>query len=809
MQKATLVVALLGFICTPIGSVKAQNSELLSQAGFGYSVDVTGSQIIVGEPLNQRFPGIVYVFERQGPDWSLSSKLQASDASVGDHFGTSLASGDHLLFVGSTGAEDLSGGIYVFSENADRRWAERAVIRPDSVEPGDAFGQVLTYSNGRLFASLVPTDGDPEVFVYEMGSQPGEWRKSSVIHPDSAETSRDFGAALASNGEMLLVGSPHDGGGVVHIYTRGADGAWTHSNVLSGSTQRMNVHGMKSSDKSGSSEAFGSRLLLTPDRLYVTAPNADRFTGKVYSFVREKDGSFQRGPNLTPFDAQSGHAFARDVVLTGNEVVVSALTPGQSSGAIYSMRMSDSGNEVLSARKFVEPRALRFTFYGEVMDSDQDLLAVTAYQDVFEAGAVYVYQRDEKTGDWSTGTKLMAPSLNAYTSVTGGKVKCEDGSADGFGCDHVDIVSFLTDEDLGMERGMRTNDLWGWTDAKTGKEYALLGRNDGTSFVDLGDPENPVDLGFLPRTAGSPPSIWRDIKVYKDHAFIVADGAGAHGIQIFDLTQLRHVKNPPVLFKETAHYDGIASAHNIVINQETGFAYTVGNSMGGKTCGGGSHMIDIKDPTHPKFVGCFAHEGTGRARTGYTHDAQCVTYKGPDERYHGHEICFAANETAISIADVTDKDNPVALARGDYPNPGYTHQGWLSEDHRYFFLDDELDELNGTTDGTRTLIWDVAELDDPVLVNEYVSANRATDHNLYIKGHYMYQSNYVSGLRVVDVSNVEAPVEVAHFDTVPWGEDKPGFGGSWSNYPFFKSGVIIVSSGEEGLFVLKRSQVDS
>ena len=178
--------------------------------------------------------------------------------------------------------------------------------------------------------------------------------------------------------------------------------------------------------------------------------------------------------------------------------------------------------------------------------------------------------------------------------------------------------------------------------------------------------------------------------MYNNYAFIVADGAGAHGVQIFDLTQLRDVQNRPAEFEESAHYDGIFSAHNIVINEQTGFAYTVGNRSGGETCAGGSHMINIQDPLNPVFAGCFAHVDTGRQGTGYTHDGQCVTYAGPDERYTGQEICFGANETAVSIADVTDKDDPVAIASGTYPNPGYTHQGWLSDDHRYFFVNDEL-----------------------------------------------------------------------------------------------------------------------
>ena len=351
---------------------------------------------------------------------------------------------------------------------------------------------------------------------------------------------------------------------------------------------------------------------------------------------------------------------------------------------------------------------------------------------------------------------------------------------------------------------MRTNDVWGWTDAMTGKEYALVGMSNAASFVDISDPLNPIYLGKLPLHEGARPSTWRDIKVYKDHAFIVSDGSGRHGMQVFDLTQLRDVRDAPVVFEETAHYDGIASAHNIVINEETGYAYSVGSSGGGETCGGGLHMINIEDPKNPQFAGCFADPGTGRRNTGYSHDAQCVTYRGPDREHQGKEICLGANETALSIADVTDKMNPVALSSASYPNVGYTHQGWLTEDHRYFYMNDELDELARTFVGTRTLIWDVTDLDDPILAREYLSENPASDHNLYIRGDYMYQSNYNSGFRIFNIADPENPVPVGFLDTVPYGEDGPAMGGSWSNYPFFPSGVIIVTSGNEGLFLVKR-----
>ena len=378
---------------------------------------------------------------------------------------------------------------------------------------------------------------------------------------------------------------------------------------------------------------------------------------------------------------------------------------------------------------------------------------------------------------------------------------CRDGAAGDFTCDRVDLVSKLSILQIDADF---VSDIWGWTDPMTGTEWALVGHSSGTSFVNLRDPLNPVYTGILPLTPEASTSTWRDIKVYNNHAFVVADGAGPHGMQVFDLTQLRGVTSPPQTFQPTTTYSEINSAHNIVINEETGFAYSVGGSSGGETCGGGLHMINIQVPTNPVFVGCFADPETGYRSTGYTHDAMCIVYRGPDSEHHGNEVCFGSNETALSIADVTDKENPVALSRTGYPSAGYSHQGWIDAAHEYFYMNDELDELQGQPN-TRTLVWDVKDLDDPIVVKEYHAATQASDHNLYVLGDFMYQSNYKVGLRIVDISDRESPQEVGFFDTEPNGSDLAGFDGSWSNYPFFKSGVIPVTSMGGGVMFVKRS----
>ena len=362
---------------------------------------------------------------------------------------------------------------------------------------------------------------------------------------------------------------------------------------------------------------------------------------------------------------------------------------------------------------------------------------------------------------------------------------CENGMADIYLCDRVDLLSFLPLADIGGGSG---NDVWGWEDPVTGKEYAIMGRSNGTAFVDISDPTSPLYVGNLPSHTGS--SSWRDIKVYQDHAFIVSDRNGSHGLQVFHLEELRNVVNPPQTFTETGHYAGFGSAHNIAVNESSGFGYVVGGD-----CSGGLHMVDLAVPDAPAFAGCFSADG-------YTHDAQCVSYGGPDPDHQGKEICFNSNEDTLTIVDVTEKSNPVQLSRSGYTGSSYTHQGWLTEDHRYFLLDDELDE-SSRGHNTKTYIWDVRDLDAPVVIGEHVGTVPSIDHNQYVHQGFLYQANYRSGLRILSLDDVVNGnlTELAYFDIYP-ANDTPSFNGAWSVFPYFDSGVVAVSGIEQGLFVL-------
>jgi choice-of-anchor B domain-containing protein len=376
---------------------------------------------------------------------------------------------------------------------------------------------------------------------------------------------------------------------------------------------------------------------------------------------------------------------------------------------------------------------------------------------------------------------------NEQPLVAMSSTPCVGGMAGTFPCHNIDMASFLPLSDIG---GGTVNDVWGWTDPQTGKEYAIVGRSSGTAFVDLSNPEHPIYLGNLP--THSIDSIWRGMKVYSNYAFIISE-ADNHGMQVFDLTRLRNVTAPPVTFTENAHYNGFLRAHTLAINEETGFAYAAGSK---DTCQGGLHMVDIRNPIAPVFAGCVNQDG-------YTHETQCVTYHGPDAAYQGHEVCFSSNEDTLTIVDVTNKSAPVQLSRTTYVGVGYTHQGWLTEDHANFLLDDELDERNTGVNST-TYIWNIADLDAPAVTGVYRGPSTSIDHNLYIRGNRAYQSNYRSGLRILDISNINAASlnELAFFDVYPI-NDAAEFNGAWSNYPFFASGIVIVGGIEQGLFVLR------
>jgi len=400
---------------------------------------------------------------------------------------------------------------------------------------------------------------------------------------------------------------------------------------------------------------------------------------------------------------------------------------------------------------------------------------------------------------------------------------CVGGFAAGvYPCRNIDLLEFMPHSTFGTASGnsVKTNSLWGWTDPLTGHEWVLLGLNNGTAFIDISNPEAPYYAGRLPTHSGTS-NTWRDMRVYQNYAYIVSEQVG-HGMQIFDLTQLRSAIGAPDVYTETAHYNRVSNTHTISINEQTGYAYLVGttgtnNNPNVLTCGGNMHIVSLANPISPQFVGCY-NDG------GYIHENQCFVYAGPDldcdpvaagnQSCAGREVCLASRGTAhnLDIIDVSNHASPVRLSSLRFNNIGYAHQAWFTEDQRYILLNDELDEQNAGVP-TRTWIFDASNLNAPVLSggNGYFQhATAAIDHNLYVRGSFVFESNYRAGLRILALTNLAQSQleEVAFFDVFP-ANDQAEFDGTWNNYPFFASGVIPVTHLSQGLFLLKPSNLCS
>jgi len=369
-------------------------------------------------------------------------------------------------------------------------------------------------------------------------------------------------------------------------------------------------------------------------------------------------------------------------------------------------------------------------------------------------------------------TQRQAPYPGSIVVTPGGTLPID------FPRSGISLLGWLPLGDFGSQTSGA--DSWGYV-SPSGREYAMIGMSDALSVIEITDPGQPTII----QTFAAVSSLWRDVKVYQDHAYYVSEGGD--GIVILNLSQ---IDAGVVTLVGNVTTGGTSATHNVAIDEVSGYLYRIGGSSHGL------RMYSLANKSNP------VHVGNWDAR--YVHDAQIVTYtSGPN---NGKQIAFCCAEdgagggnAGLDIVDVTNKNNPVVLASYGYSNPHFSHQGWLSPDRQFFYLNDELDESNSGTP-TTTRIINVSNINSPFQVGTFTNGSSAIDHNLYTLGTDVLEANYRSGLRVYDATNPTSPTESAFFDTYPE-NDSPSFNGLWNTYPYFPSGTVIGSDLEKGLFV--------
>ena len=444
------------------------------------------------------------------------------------------------------------------------------------------------------------------------------------------------------------------------------------------------------------------------------------------------------------------------------------------------------------------------------------------------------------------GRALAAGALDltpaADTAIAPVGAACTLGFAGPFPCDGVDLASYVSLAELGGGAG---SDSWGWVDdmdtpgdTSDDRYIALMGTSLGLTYTDITDPKAPVVLGRTTMTPGDG-VVWRDVKVHDGHAFFVSEEAG-YGVKSIDLTALRDVApsiNNEIPVVGTYMDPAGGNAHNIWINEDTARAYVAGTgSVGnqGPTGGNGQAILDISDPANPVEIG-FIDE------VGYSHDLECVIYTGPDDDYNGNnttgdadgdatngaqaELCFLANEDWMRVVDVTDPVNTRLIATIGYETAAYAHQGVLTDDMQWLLFNDEVDETNVPfvplgvpARATRTYWVDISDLDQPMWQDEFVQPGindgvcvythelDTIDHNMYVTGDLLWQANYNGGLRVFRINDTDLAnctmQEIGFFDVDP-GLDVSSYGGAWNIFPHFGQDRLVLSTLDEGLYILQ------
>ena len=302
------------------------------------------------------------------------------------------------------------------------------------------------------------------------------------------------------------------------------------------------------------------------------------------------------------------------------------------------------------------------------------------------------------------------------------------------------------------------SDVWGYTDNATGREYALIGSLSGELIyvVDATDPAAPEVVG-----QALVPSF--DFKTWGQYLYSVTGGGdgGANLGRIVDLS------DPTA----SAVVGSFPSSHNLTIDSR-GFMYLESPGL---------RIYDLNpDPLHPRLL----WEDGGSPG----HDATVVGDRLYD--FHG---------SGVRIYDVSQRDTPQLLGPVTHPSISYYHNGWPSSDGRFLFVTDEL-ARGSTADVT---IWDIAEVDDPVLVSS-IHESQSTVHNVIIIGDLAYISYYAAGFRVYDVSDPTQPALAFEHDTSP--PSGEGWHGAFGVYPFAPSGNVYISDMQTGLHIFSVSQ---
>jgi choice-of-anchor B domain-containing protein len=318
----------------------------------------------------------------------------------------------------------------------------------------------------------------------------------------------------------------------------------------------------------------------------------------------------------------------------------------------------------------------------------------------------------------------------------------------------------------------RYNEVWGFE--MNGIEYGVIGSTEAIHIIDISNPASPQEAFRIPGASAGSHLIHRDFKTYKGYLYSVADEGSTSTLQIIDLNNLP--ASAPQVYSSN---EAITRAHNIFIDTAQARLYAVGGGFSVK-------VLDISNPTQPVLLATYPNAN--------------LNLPGAHDLYVKDNIAFVNGgwDGTLWVIDFANATSPQVLGTLDnYPEQGYNHSGWLSDDGKYYFMCDE-------THGTGVKVVNVEDFSDMevVAIMQPDVWNDEIPHNCIYRDGLLYLSYYYDGLQVFDVSDPFNPTKVAFYDTATL-PNAPSYAGAWGIYSLLPSGNILISDMQEGFFVFE------
>jgi len=325
---------------------------------------------------------------------------------------------------------------------------------------------------------------------------------------------------------------------------------------------------------------------------------------------------------------------------------------------------------------------------------------------------------------------------------------------------------------LAFSLNLQYSGCWGL--ALNGREYAVLGGAAHVLFFDITEPTEPKLIGKFAGTTNN--TLWREFKSYKNRIYAVSDQS-AEGLMIFDMQNA-----PDTVMRTYWSSEFFKSAHTITLDTTSGHIYLNGTNVANMV------VLDVsQNPDQPTLITTTALPG------GYIHDS-----------YVRHDTLYASSgNNGYFIYDFSDPLTPVTLA--SLAAGGYNHNSWLNPEGTHAYFTEEI------PDGRPIQIVNLQNLPNGEieLVGNFLtpslppSLGAPIPHNVYIKDHLLFVSQYEDGLLVYDISNPLTPTLTGRYDTHPENVQYNTYYGNWGNYPWLPSGTIISGDMQNGLQLLK------